>query len=97
MDIIGKTNDGFIVRMSGRELKRLTRWANSERHPDHIFSVGAQVDIDKMYEQLYGLAKAQRELEAASKTLHSIANLLLVANPLIEAVIHHEEPTEKEG
>ena len=40
-----------------------------------------------MYRQLYSLAQAQRELKTASQTLHSIANLMLVADPLIQAVV----------
>jgi len=60
------------------------------------FSVGTTIKVHEMYQQLQGLANARRELKATSQTLHSIANLLFIADPLIQAIVEPDKGEVKE-
>ncbi len=88
MKIIGETTDGRIIEASNDELANLLGYHGEHRiDPQRSLRIGTEIKVHEMYRQLYSLAQAQRELKTASQTLHSIANLMLVADPLIQAVV----------
>ncbi len=89
-------NRKFIVEAEDSELARLIGYYSAnEREAADRLRIGNVIRVHEMYNQLYRLKDAQRELKTASQTLHSIANLVLMADPLIQAVV--EEKKEGEG
>jgi len=95
MNIIGEIpgyTKKFILEATEDELGKLCGYYYTGDSKCPIFKVGVKIKVSDMFNQLYRLKTAEKELETASKTLHSIANLALVINPLIEEVI--KEDTE---
>lgn len=94
MKIIGKTRDNLLLEASAEEVARLLGHYYASNVARCELEIGAEVKVSEMWEQMYRLARAQRELKAASQTLHSIANLMLVADPLIQAIVDPEKAAE---
>jgi hypothetical protein len=97
MKIIGEIpgfTKQFILEATEDELSHLCGYYYHGEKGCPSFKVGMKVNVHEMYNQLYRLKSAQREVENASKTLHSIANLALIINPIIEEVIKEEENTK---
>jgi hypothetical protein len=90
MKIIGTVGgNDMLVQASRDELANLLGHYYSSQAASYL-RVGAEIRVSDMYRQLRKLADAQRELKAASQTLHSVANLVLIADPLIQAVVEPE-------
>jgi hypothetical protein len=87
MKIIGKTPSGRILEATTEELGQLLGYHDRHNVSEYSIEVGHEIEVHKMFSQLYGLARAQDELKRVSTTLHSIANLLLIADPVIETVV----------
>lgn len=95
MKIIGTMGgDDMLVQASKSELAHLLGHYYSSQAASYL-RVGAEIRVSDMYRQLRKLADAQRELKAASQTLHSVANLVLVADPLIAAVVEPDTSETK--
>ena len=56
MKIIGKTNDGFILESSAKELANLIGFYSE--YTNELPKVGSEIEIDHMYNQLYQLSYA---------------------------------------
>lgn len=85
--------DNFLVECTESDIANLIghKYSSDCRK---VMRVGAIIQISEMFDQLKRLQRAQDELKKASTTIHSIANLVHIIDPLIEAVI---KPEEKEG
>jgi hypothetical protein len=88
-------NKKLLVEATETELAHLCGYYHKNEGKCQDFKVGVTVKISEMFEQLYRLKMAQGQVEAASKTLHSIANLVLIINPMIEEVINPKEQKEE--
>jgi hypothetical protein len=92
MKVVATIGSNYLmVEISRDELANLIGFYYPSAAPKPSFEVGGQIKVSDMYRQLYKLRDAQRELKAASQTLHSIANLMLVADPLLQAVVDPEK------
>jgi hypothetical protein len=97
MKIIGEIpgyDKRYIVEIKENELANLCGYYYKGEKSCPDFSVGIHIKVGEIFHQLYNLKSAQSQIEQASKTLHSIANLALIINPIIEEVIKEEENTK---
>ena len=97
MKIIGEIpgyGKKYILEIDESELVHLCGYYYKSEKDCPEFSVGMKIKIGEIYDQLYNLKAAQQQVEQASKTLHSIANLALIINPIIEEVIKKEGSAE---
>ena len=96
MKVIGTVNrDCLLVQISRDEMANLLGFYYEGSASEAAFKVGAEIKVSEMYRQLHRLRDAQRELKTASQTLHSIANLMLMADPLIQAIVDPEKAKEE--
>lgn len=96
MKIIGKTQHNLLLEASADEVARLLGHYYPTSAARGALEIGAEVKVNEMWTQMYNLSRAQRELRTASQTLHSIANLMLIADPLIQAVVAPDEGEAKQ-
>jgi len=73
MKIIGKTKEGFILEAKAREVARLTGYY-SEYTDKLKLEPGKEIQVHEMYDQLYNLSHAKKEIISVQNTLRSIAN-----------------------
>lgn len=91
MEIIGiRGRETLLLEASRDEIAKLIGYYYATQDDCPKLEPGMQIAVSDMYHQLYHLARAQKEIETASKTLHSVANLVLIMNPLVEKVIKGE-------
>jgi ribosome-binding factor A len=78
MEVIGKTNTGYIVEILSHELKRLTG------HNVHVneVRVGAIIEVDKLYYQLQNLVSQEDEIKKIVHTLKTAAGMLKKIDPI---------------
>jgi hypothetical protein len=88
-------NKKFLLEATEREIAKLIGHAYEGDCRDKM-EVGADIKIASMFDQLRRLADAQEELKKASTTIHSIANLVHIIDPMIEAVIKEPEEEDKQ-
>ena len=95
MKIIGKGYaERYLVEMTEHELQKLTGYFyNRSGKPD--YRVGTTVKISELYEQLTYLAAWEKSLQKTADRLRSLADLLLIFDPIIqEAAVVTEEDEE---
>lgn len=78
MKIIAKTEPGFMVEIGKSELEKLTGfyYRNSK------YSIGQEIVIDKLYEQLQYLIKFNDEIKKISHSLKTAAGMLEKIDPI---------------
>jgi hypothetical protein len=85
--VIGNTKDGYILEASENEVANLigysSHWSDKFKRP----SVGDDIQINKMYRQLYDLEHNQPELRKVIDTLRGLADMLEPVCPVIEKQI----------
>ena len=86
MKVIGKSQNGFILDASSQEVARLIGYYSSYEK-GATSSVGDEIQVDKMYEQLYKLEHNQPELRKVVDTLRGLADLLEPVCPVLEKQI----------
>lgn len=92
MEIIGvRGREILLLEASRDEIAKLIGYYYAHEDACPKLEPGMQITISDMYSQLYRLARAQKEIETASKTLHSVANLVLIMDPLIDKVLKEGE------
>lgn len=81
MKIIGEVpgySRKFIMEATEDEVVHLCGYYYKGENQCPNFKVGMEIKVGEMYNQLYQLKEEEREVENASKTLHSIPNLALI-------------------
>ena len=80
----------YLLEATETEIARLIghRFSSECRQ---MMVVGNEIRVNEMFDQLKRLADAQDDLDRASTTLHSVANLVHIIDPMIEAVIKPKE------
>jgi hypothetical protein len=104
MKIIGTGHDGhYIVDINEDELSNLVGYhSNYARKNDHCgssiyqgpmipFNIGTEIKVSGMYRQLYDLSNNQKTLKQTAETLRTVANLLELQNPVVEALTEDKE------
>jgi len=86
MKVIGKSQNGFILDASSQEVARLIGYYGSYKD-GATPSVGDEIQVNKMYEQLYELKHNEPELKKVVDTLRGLADLLEPVCPVLEAQI----------
>lgn len=93
MKIIGQTPSGVILEATKDELANLAGYYSAydtEFNNKDLSRVGTVVEAHAMYQQLYRLASAKRELETAQKTLRATADLLEPVMPIVDLTKNKE-------
>lgn len=98
MNIIGKTERGYILETSGDELANLTGHYSESQAPSGgynrgPFNIGDTVTVHAMFRQLYNLSRISAQAEQAKKTLQAAIELLTIVDPVIRQVT--EEPAKE--
>lgn len=78
MKVIGKTDHGVLLEASRDELARLVGYFSGfqmDRSGQRI-GIGDEIQISKMYDQLYDIGRKTKELAEAAKLLRSAASLV---------------------
>jgi hypothetical protein len=90
LNIIGKTEDGYILDASNNEVANLIGY-HSDYHmraeTKKTISVGDNIQISVMYQQLYNLKNNEPKLKDTVKMLRGLADSLEPVCPIIEAQI----------
>lgn len=81
MKIIGKTDDGFIIEASQNEIANLIGYYFSSECP--IIEVGCIITINKIFYQLYNLARTRTKLDEIANELNTYADRLRLIQPII--------------
>jgi len=96
MKIIGIVdNDHLIIEASKDELANVCGCYSKHDSDLPPLKVGTIVSVHTSYDVVRRMSMAQSELESASKTLHSVANLIHTADPLIKRMVHQDIPEEE--
>ena len=82
MKIIGKTQNGYIMEATGREVARLIGYYYEGIDGAEHLEVGMTIEVSKMYQQLYDLSCRRRELEKVQQELRRAADLLTPVIPV---------------
>jgi hypothetical protein len=82
--VIGKTESGFIIEASKEEIANLTGYHSSYSNGYKSPLVGVEIQVSKMFRQLYDLEHNQPELQKVVNTLRGMADLLEPVCPVIE-------------
>lgn len=86
MKVIGKSSNGYILDSSSQEVARLIGYYGSYEKGSTP-SVGDEIQVNKMFEQLYTLKRNEPELKKVVDTLRGLADLLEPVCPVLEAQI----------
>jgi len=78
MEVIGKSNTGYIVEIPHHELQRLT---GHNTHTKEV-RIGAILDVDKLYYQLQNLTSQEKEIKKVVHTLKTAAGMLNKIDPI---------------
>ncbi len=97
MKIIGKTERGYIIDISGDELANLAGYYAESQSPSAgynrgPYNVGDTVTVHKMYHQLYNLARISAQADQAKKTLQAAIELFTIVDPVVRQIT--EEKSE---
>jgi hypothetical protein len=84
MKIIGKSENGFILEASRDEVANLIGYYFSCSDGCKMPSIGDELQVSKMYRQLYDLKNRQPELQKVVGTLRGLADMLEPVCPVIE-------------
>ena len=91
MRIIGKTENGFILEASRKELSNLTGYYSEFADSTSKLKVGQLIKVSEMYDQLYTLASKTDTISSISKKLAELIGELQIINPIIKELL----PTDK--
>jgi len=83
MKIIGKTENGYIIEASKDDVANLIGYYSHYSKEVNI-SVGDEIQVSKMYQQLHDLERSQPEMRKVVSTLRGMADLLEPVCPVIE-------------
>lgn len=86
MIVIGKTENGYILEASRGEVAHLIGYY-SEYDKESRVNVGDEIQVNKMFNQLYELKDNAPELNKVVKTLRNLADLLEPVCPVIEKAV----------
>ena len=85
MKIIGQTEGGFLVSTSQDEIANLLGYYYGSAAKCPIIKPGMEIQVSKMYKQLYELAAKSDAMSKTAAELRAIADMIEVKNPLINA------------
>jgi hypothetical protein len=85
MKIIGTTENGYLIDATKSEIAHLSGYYSQfdDKIKDKV-KVGADINISKMFNQLYDLSSNQKRLKGTISTLRNLADLLEPVCPIIE-------------
>ena len=91
MKIIGTHENGYIIDMSKTEMSNLIGYYSeySEEFRGMKLKSGDEINVDKMYRQLYTLSHKKQELAQTVMALRNMADLLEPVTPIIENVFEN--------
>ena len=81
MKIIGKTEDGFILDVSAKEIANLIGYYSEYSDPFKV-KVGDEIAISDMYRQLDALAAQDKEIQDCRNTLLQAYRHLELVSPV---------------
>ena len=90
MKIIGKGKDSFIVDIGMDELVNLIGYYSRYREKFPKLDVGTEIDISKMYMQLYNLSRAEKEVIECKRKLQIIIDSLDIIDPIKNIILPEE-------
>lgn len=92
----GYGDKSFVIEATETELANyLGYYYKDEYEVQKRLHVGVNIEISPIYRQLKELSSAQDKLKTASQTLHSIANLVLIMDPLIDEVVNGKKENKE--
>lgn len=81
MEIIGRIDDGFIVKVDKVELEKLTNLYYNKSH----FKVGDEINVSKIYGRFEQILRNKRSLGDLRKECEKIISSVEKLAPIIEA------------
>lgn len=90
MRIIGKSDGGFIVDMKEDELANLVGYFYMGQDKFPAFSVGQEVKVGDMYQQLYRMSYFKADILKAIDACNEAAKQLSPVAPLVGAIMAQE-------
>ena len=78
MEIIAKTNDGYIVKIVKLELEMLTGYYYGKSD----FRIGEEVKVDTLFSQLTKLNSQEEEIKRMAHSLKTAAGMLEKIDPV---------------
>jgi len=94
MKIIGRTKNGFIIEAIDNEVYNLIGYYSKYDNAPHL-DVGDNINVNKMFSQLYNLKNTEKYLATVSKELRSIADYLVIVQPVTKANNKEDESVKE--
>lgn len=82
MEIIGVTNGGYIVKIEKSELEQLTGYYYGKS--GKAFSIGAKLQVDKLYDQLVALNQQEDKINRTIHVLKTATGMLEKIDPVFK-------------
>lgn len=86
MKVIGKTESGFILSAEKNEIANLIGYYSGYSEGLPKLSVGSEIDVHSMYQQLYVLSAHNKSIKDVQKKLSDIVSGLDEVKPVISTV-----------
>lgn len=93
MKIIGKTKEGFIIEAHANEVARLIGFYSQHSmtktfdHRVDPLPVGAEININGMYEQLRKIESIRSLMRGISENAQGLLTALVNADPIIKPIV----------
>ena len=91
MRIIAETKEGFLLEARKKDVANLIGYSSewSQEYKENKPKIGDDIQINKMYNQLYSLAGKQKDLQSVVMTLRGMADLLEPTVPIIREIFEN--------
>lgn len=86
MKVIAKTDKGYILEATEREVANYAGYYYERSHGYRQPRIGCEIVVSPMYSQLEKLKETEKSLISCQSTLRGLADLLEVQAPLIHAL-----------
>ena len=97
MKIIGKTEKGFIVDIGEHELARLAGYYYMHGEAYTLLVVGAEIDINAMYKQLYNVRRIKGAVETIKQSVAVLTAAISTKLPILEPIVAEIEKNVPKG
>jgi hypothetical protein len=91
MKVIGKTDKGYILEASEREVSNFIGYYSEYAEKRPTIKIGDDLAIAAMFDQLRTLAAKGKAISEASKALTEIVGQLQIIDPVVKGLL----PTDK--
>lgn len=101
MEIIGKTNNGYMIDITEQELSNLVGHAsfyyvkkNSKTFDGREFRLGAKIEISKMYEKIHNM---NRDIISIDITRSKLEEIIKNLEPIRDTIKLYKEENDEQS